>query len=159
MNWKYFDNRTITLVIIFNILFSAFSTFRSVFDTESDFVSLVASGCCVAEQTLTSQDVVLVVVVGLCSHFDETRQTFRRHELWNQVFIILQRQSSSVNFNPVFSKTYSNIILQVQKDAWRVIHEVTERSNRSERVKQISKCIWKQTATNENVSYSEAAAT
>lgn len=43
---------------------------------------------------LTSQDVVLVVVIGLGSDFDETGQTFRGHELRNQVFIVLQEKRS-----------------------------------------------------------------
>lgn len=41
---------------------------------------------------LTSQDVVLVVVIGFGSNFDETGQTFRGHKLWNQVFIVLQEK-------------------------------------------------------------------
>lgn len=43
---------------------------------------------------LTSQDVVLVVVIGFGSDFNETGQTFRGHELWNQVFIVLQEKRS-----------------------------------------------------------------
>lgn len=32
----------------------------------------------------------MVVVVSLGSNFDETRQPFGGHKLWNQIFIILQ---------------------------------------------------------------------
>lgn len=38
----------------------------------------------------TSQDVVLVVLVGFCPHLDEARQTFGDHKLVNQVFVILR---------------------------------------------------------------------
>lgn len=44
-------------------------------------------------RSLTSQDVVLVVVVSLSANFNETRQPFGGHELWNQVFIILQMRT------------------------------------------------------------------
>lgn len=44
--------------------------------------------------SLTSQDVVLVVVVGLRPDFNEACQPVRGHELWNQVFIILQTEKT-----------------------------------------------------------------
>lgn len=47
---------------------------------------------------LTSQDVVLVVVIGFGSDFNETGQTFRGHELWNQVFIVLQEKRSPSSY-------------------------------------------------------------
>lgn len=45
---------------------------------------------CGTSLTLTSEDVVLIVVISLGSNFDETRQAFGGHELWNQVFVVLQ---------------------------------------------------------------------
>lgn len=42
---------------------------------------------------LTSQDVVLVVVVGFGSNLDETRQAFRCYKLRDQILIVLETQT------------------------------------------------------------------
>lgn len=41
-------------------------------------------------QTPTPEDVILIVLVSLCPHFDQARQPIQVHELWHQVLVLLQ---------------------------------------------------------------------
>ena len=45
----------------------------------------------------TPEDVVLVVLVGLCAHFDQTGQTFSVHKLMHQVLIVLGRAEQDIS--------------------------------------------------------------
>lgn len=55
----------------------------------------------------TSQNVVLIVLVGFCSHLDETRQTFSHHKLVDQIFVILRSTQESVTNTDIFQHSAS----------------------------------------------------
>ncbi len=47
----------------------------------------------------TSEDVVLVVLVSLSSHFNKTCESFSHHKLMHQIFIILQEKHKQQKLN------------------------------------------------------------
>ena len=73
---------------------------------------------CVSVCEPTPQDVVLVVLVGLCAHFDQTGQTFSVHKLMHQVLIVLGRAEQDISVLTSHSDNIDTPLLRTSVQHW-----------------------------------------
>lgn len=67
----------------------------------------------------TSEDVVLVVLVSLSSHFNKTCESFSHHKLMHQIFIILQEKHKQQKLNVFTEYPEETESTQTQHRLWR----------------------------------------